>query len=190
MLKEYKEKGEFAFTSGAVPVINFSDDDDIEEITKNNARDLLDQDDDYDMINEINSMHKRSNSDSNFETVFSHQINGYNKNDDSSCSRNSEQHVDKDSNADNDFKVFMYLEDKNEVGDDEPQSKSKFNTKENPVQVEKKLENLFKREVPLNNIYYDKEGEQLATTVKVINADQSNYFPNDMGNRNLIKNSV
>lgn len=166
---------------GAVPVINFSDDDELEEITKNNARDLLDQDEDYDEIEELNILHKKSHSDINFDALFTHTRNDHNDHDDSSCSRNSNHHVDKDSNAENDFKIFMYLEDKNENGDESQDSPRDLPTKDKPVQVEKRLDNLFKREVPLANIYYEKEGEASAVNVKVTSADQTNYFTTDMG---------
>lgn len=160
-------------------MINFSDDDDIEEITKNNARDLLDQDEDYDEIEELNILHKKSQSDINFDALFSHARNDH---DDSSCSRNSGQHVDKDSNAENDFKIFMYLEDKNENGDESQESPREAAGKDKQVQVEKRLENLFKREVPLTNIYYEKEGEASNSTVKVTTSEPTNYFSTDMGN--------
>ncbi len=168
---------------GAVPVINFSDDDELEEITKNNARDLLDHDDDdYDEIEEINRLHKRSESDTNFDSLFNLPRTGYKKDDhDDSSSSHSGRHIDKDSNADNDFKIFMYLEDKNEIGDESPDSPRDYPNKDKPVQVEKRLDNLFKREVPLSNIYYEKEGEASTSSVKVTTADQSSYFPTDMG---------
>lgn len=190
MLKTYKEKGEFSLAPGAVPVINFSDDDELEEITKNNARDLLDQDEDYDELEDIDTFHKRSSSDTNFESLFNHPRNGYRKDhDDSSCSRNSGQQADKDTNE-NDFKIFMYLEDKNETGDEVHES-PEFTAKEKPVQVEKRLDNLFKREVPLSNIYFEKESEQTVSTVKVPTPDQStSYFPADLGSFSLFRTKL
>lgn len=128
-------------------------------------------------------MHKNSQSDINFDALFSHARNDH---DDSSCSRNSGQHLDKDSNAENDFKIFMYLEDKNENGDESQESPREFAGKDQqPVQVEKKLDTLFKREVPLTNLYFEKEGESTSSTVKVTSSDQSNYFPPEMGRRGL-----
>lgn len=183
LIKNYKEKGEFSFAPGAVPVINFSDDDEMEEITKHNGRDLFDQDDEFDEIERLNRLHKRSNSDTNYEALFSRPHDGYNKDHDHDDSSNSDKHVDKDSQADNDFKIFMYLEDKNEILDEGQDSPPDYAAKEKPVQVEKRLDNLFKREVPLANIYYDKEGEPSTSSVKVATADQTSYFPTDMGKR-------
>ena len=70
---------------------------------------MLDQDDDgYDEIEEINRLHKRSESDTNFDSLFNLPRNGYNKDDhDDSSSSHSGRHIDKDSNADNDFKIFL-----------------------------------------------------------------------------------
>lgn len=127
-------------------------------------------------------LHKNSQSDFNFDAMFNHQVRP--DQDDSYCSRNSGQQVDKDSNHENDFKIFMYLEDKNEIGDEGQESPPEFVNKEKQVQVEKKLDNLFKREVPLTNLYYEKESEA-STTVKVSSVDQSNYFPTDMGKFSL-----
>lgn len=159
-------------------MINFSDDDDIEEITKNNARDLLDQDEDYDEIEELNILHKKSQSDINFDALFSHARNDH---DDSSCSRNSGQHVDKDSNAENDFKIFMYLEDKNENGDESQNLLEKLLAKTNRYRL-KRDSRIYSREVPLTNIYYEKEGEASNSTVKVTTSEPTNYFSTDMGN--------
>lgn len=168
---------------GAVPVINYSDDDDIEELTKNNARDMgADHEEDYeDEQEDRRDYQKRVESDLNFENLFSNGRKNYHKeNDDSGSSRNSV--VENHSNVENEFKILMYLEEKNEMTDENP-LRELVNNKDKAVHVEKKLDYLFRREVPLNNIYFDKEGEQTPSIIKPAASEiTSNFFQTDMGN--------
>ena len=80
----------------------------------------------------------------------------------------------------------MYLEEKNEMTE-ENSEKEVGNNKDKAIHIEKKLDYLFRREVPLNNIYFDKEGEQNPSTIKPAAPEQaSNFFPTDMGKLQLI----
>lgn len=142
--------------------------------------------------------HRRSLSDSNFETFFANHRNSTLKEnqDDSGCfSRNSANHVDSASNdhdkgnlknLESDFKVLMYLEDKNEAEEDNLPA-----VPEQP-KVEKKLDSLFRQEVPLNNIYYDAEPQPSTNTSKVPQQKDGgmNFFGNDMGRDAFTQNST
>lgn len=167
---------------GAVPVINFSDDDDIDHHIKSTPIDILDDHDDYeDEYGDLdfNRLHKASSSSNNYDSLFSHNQADFHKDqDDSDCvSRNSAAHVDNGLNVENEFKILMYLEDKNEMVDDAHDSDQSY-SKSKGVKVEKRLDNIFKQEVPLTNIYYDNDGKEIISVGKAGSSDQSStYYP-------------
>lgn len=176
---------------GAVPVINFLDDDGTEQMRKNTPMDILDDHDDYDADDDYEDyarLHKRSNSSNNFDNMFSHNQANYNKDqDDSDCaSRNSATHVDNSSNAENEFKILMYLEDRNELAEGSHDSDKEYSKAAGKVQVEKKLDTLFKQEVPLTSVYYDKEGNEVITTTKKESSSEQTkaYYPIEGGKLN------
>lgn len=138
--------------------------------------------------------HKRSLSDPNFETYFNHRNSSAKEHDDSS-DHNSMNHImDSDSpaqeklnlkNRENEFKILMYLDEKNDADDDSDHHdhEEESGNKEKNIQVEKKLDFLFRQEVPLSDIYYDNDSQPTAAT-KPPQAQSDNinsFFSNDMG---------
>lgn len=171
---------------GAVPVIHYSDDDEegIEQLTKKSPIDILEDADEYDEYEAIARLHKASGNSNVFENMFAHNQGGYPKDNDYSDdgSRNSATNIDSTSNIENEFNILRYLEDKNEMADDAADHESGF--KDGDLNVEKKLDPLFKQEVPLTNLYFDQETSDSHAQSKPTTADQSiPYFPSDMGIR-------
>jgi hypothetical protein len=168
---------------GAVPVIHFSDDESDNHRMNGTPMDILDDQDEFEGDYDFNRMHKGSTSSNNYDNLFGHHDGHYHKDhdDSESASRNSDKHVDHNSNAENEFKILMYLEDKNEMNEDSQDSDNSYSNAKG-VQIEKKLDGLFKQEVPLTNIYYDSSGKEIVTIVKPGSSDQAGpYYPIEGG---------
>lgn len=141
--------------------------------------DILDDEDDYD---DYGRLHKGSTSSNNFDNIFGHNQAGFNKehDDSDSASRHSATNAENNTNVENEFKILMYLEDRNEMAEDAQDSDHSYNKHKN-IQIEKKLDNIFKQEVPLTNIYFDKDGKE--TAKKPSSSEQSSqYYAIDGGN--------
>lgn len=142
--------------------------------------------------------HRRSMSDPHFEAYFSNQRGSSAKeNDDSNASRNSNNNQDAQENdqdkhqlnhVDNEFKILMYLDEKNEADDDGPDHES--GSKEKNMQVEKKLDFLFRQEVPLTDLYYDHDGQQSSGNKQpqAVSDNINSFFSTDMGRHWLTEN--
>ena len=136
---------------------------------------IMDFDDDEDQNNDYPIPRRRSLSDSNFEAFFATKRNGSAKeHDDSSVSHSSANNQDSASNeqskarhkdSDNEFKILMYLDEKIDNDHDDEEHAEHHDTdhdeatKDKNVQVEKKLDFLFRQEVPINDLYFE-AGEQ------------------------------
>lgn len=147
---------------------------------------------------EIPPQRRRSLSDSQFDKYFGDHRDRGSKEDrnDSRDSHNSagrrensasrEREKRQEKNSDHDFKVLMYLDEKNDgdieedlEGDQELDHEA---TKEGKVQVEKKLEFLFRQEVPLNSVYYDEgPSNPPPTATKSQSENIGSFFTPEMG---------
>lgn len=162
---------------------------------------IMDLDDDDDLDHNYPNQRRRSLSDSNFEAFFAtNRNNSAKENDDSSVSRNSINNMDSASNeqskahhkdSDNEFKILMYLDEKidNDHEEDEPAEHHDTEhdevTKDKNVQVEKKLDFLFRQEVPINDLYFEAPESRTQPASKPQQGGQpegiNSFFSNDMG---------
>lgn len=166
---------------GAVPVIHYSDDEEsVGKAVKKPSVGLIDDPDEFDEFETIARLHKASGNGPNFDNMFAHHQADYPKDQDYSDDCNSATNLDSGSNIENEFNILRYLEDKNELAEDSPDCDATL--KSRALQVQKKLDPLFKQEVPLTNLYFDHEDEDTISQPKQTSSDLSiPYFPSELG---------
>lgn len=120
-----------------------------------------------DGVAEYPRKHRRSMSDQNFESMFGGERPGSHKGGDQNNSSDSLGHSEgqadqSERNHDQDLNVLKYLDDKNDL-DEEYAAGATGEEQAVGMHVEKKLDNIFKQEVPLGSLFADPDSSLHAT---------------------------